>query len=326
MVRELLAAVRFELARSIDPRAILLAALCMALAIGSGYATLESHAALIQSAGEGASAQDVFIGMASSTLAVAGFLPMGVVVLTGSMVGRDNESGMRDVLLVRLAHPGAWWAGKVLATVAISLGYMTAVCLGSWLVDALVNGMPISPGPMPAWLTYPGGAAEAPAGIYAQMRPLPAEWNVYVFELVLVVLYGLLYAGFSLLCQAACTGSSSSWAPLVVALAVLATMRLVSMFQSLGFFYEALSWLTGVSLYRLPDARLAVSSYPLGEGLFADSLTMRLGMDPSVSVDLQLNSVASALALVFVLMACGVTLGAWRSRRRCTRLGPCGKE
>lgn len=177
---------------------------------------------------------------------------------------------------------------------------------------------------MPAWLTYPGGASAAPVELYTQMLPLPGDWNVYALELVLVVLYGLLYAGFSLLLQAVCMGSTSPWATPVLAMGVLAALQLVDMLQSLGFTYESLAWLTQVSYWRLPVGHLLLSGYPLGSGPWADALTMKSMYEPG-PVTVGLNSEASAVVLIAALLVGAAALGAWRSRGGCTRLRPCGR-
>lgn len=324
MMRDLFSATRFELSRMLAPVAVAIAVACAGLSIAEGYATLENHARLIQSVGSGATAQDVFLGVLSSTNAVACFLPMGVVLLTGRSMGDDTAGGLRDVPLVRLRHRGAWWGGKVVATVVASVGLLLATCVLSWAYDALANGMPMSDGAMPAWLTYPGGASAAPAELYTQMLPLPDGWNVYALELGLVVLYGLLYAGFSLLLQAVCMGSQSPWATPVLAMGVLAVLQLTDMLQSLGFTYESLAWLAQVSHWRLPVGHLLLSGYPLGSGPWADTLTMQSLYEPG-PVTVGLNSEASALALTGLLLVGAVVLGAWRSREGCVHLGPCGK-
>lgn len=121
---EILAALRFELSRLARPGALAFALACVALAVRAGCATLENHAMVLQSAGAGATAQDVFLGTLCDSTATGLFLPLGASELLGGMACGDAESGMRDVLLTRLRHRSVWWLAKVLCalvSVAVAL-------------------------------------------------------------------------------------------------------------------------------------------------------------------------------------------------------------
>lgn len=320
MMREFAAALRLELSRMLRPAALLVATLCAVLSVRSGYTTLENHAMILQSAGEGATAQDLFFGMLCDGRVTSFFLPLGLSALCGGIACRDNESGMRDVLLSRMRHRGVWWASKAVCVIMASVGYLVLVCVGSWAYDCLVNGMPMSDGRISEWLTYPGGPEAAPWELYTNLRPIPETWNVYALDATLVVLYGLLYAGFVLLAEAACLGSSHRWAPHVLFVGALMIVQLIDMVYGLGFVYEPLAWMRSVPWERLPLRRLCVCSYPLGEGFCSDVQPMS-SLNGSGQVQLiQLNSVASGLLLMAAPLALSLLWGAWRSRKSCAYL------
>lgn len=323
MAAEITAALRFELSRLARPGALAFALACVALAVRAGYATLENHAMVLQSAGAGATAQDVFLGTLCDSTATGLFLPLGASALLGGMACGDAESGMRDVLLTRLRHRSVWWLAKVLCALVASVGLMAVACVGSWAFDALVMGTPMSAGGVSEWLACPGGLAEAPWELYTVMPPIPSEWNVYALELALVCLYGSLYAGLVLLAELACLRSSRRWAPQALLMGALVSLRLLRMAQTLGFLYESLAWMCEVPVVRMPLGRLCVSGYALGMGPFDDALAMGTLASAGDVVLVAANSMASGVALALVPLVCaalvapaceGLARGALRPR------------
>ena len=325
MIAELCAVVRLELARAASPRNLVVACLCAALALGQGYLTLGAHAALTGSLGEGATAQDVFLGVACSQLATGTFLPLGVVALTMGAMGRDGTSEQRDLLVTRLSHRGCWWSGKILANLVVSVAFLIVTCVASWTWDVLANGMPMSDGAVARWLTYPDGPSSAPIELYVTMRPIPEGWNIYALEIGLAVAYGVTYAGYSSLCQALCLGASGPWAAAALSVGGIAAMGLANMVQGLGFVYDALAWLAAVPVYRLPSGRLMLTGYPLGAGVLSDKQVVCSLSDPAGFVTLPLNSAASAALTIALILGLAWGLGAWRSRSGCVHLDSQGR-
>lgn len=299
---------RFELRRMLVPGRVLAVLLLIAASIQLSYFTLENTASLMQSELPGASAQDVFYAMLNNEWVVGFMLPMAVAVLGADIVSRDTANGMRSTLLLRLRHRGAWWAGKVLAVLLASVAVLLACLVISTAYDALVNGMPVSLGKVSTWMAYTGRIEDIPANNVQIMRPLPASWNILVFDGVIVVAYSVLYAGAVLLLAVALCAVRNRWMPLgIVGFLSAATVMSGNVMDVLTMYGQMSYNIRGMPLYRL-----LLVTYPFGGSFWRDKIVMAESEPGSF---MPMNSFFSAVVMVVGVFVAAVLLGMWRGRK-----------
>ena len=310
---ELASCLGLELRRILTAPRIAFAVICLLICAALGAQELESMAYIVGTT-VGASAQDVFYGLLSSETSVGIFLPLGMCVLCADVVTRDNESGMRDVMLVRLQHRRVWWTAKVLAVVCASLAYLLSAWVISCLYGKLVMGARVSTGEISSWLTYTGTRQALPGELYGgglRLLPIPATWNVNVFDVILVVIYALAYAALALLLVALLMRCPQRSRPLEVAMAALvASHALVEA--------EDITMLVGITpgrgWIRLLEGVLSLKTYNLGGTLMGSTLDLYVSSTGEL-LSMEMNSMGVSLLLVGTVLLVAVLLGFWQMRR-----------
>lgn len=312
MMIELVRCLRFELRRLVDPIRALLCIAMIACAISSGYDTLEQYAMVAQSTLEGSVAQDVFYATLNSEWAVGLYLPAAIGALCIDMVGRDVDGAGREAVFIRLAHRQAWWVAKVVAIFACSLLVMAATQVFSTAYDALIHGMPMSTGAIPAWLGFTGEITDIPTAGALIMRPLPRSWNILAFDAALIAAYGAAYSVLIILIEGCFMRVRSRWAAAAAGISIAICNIALEGVADIAFSYGAVS----VEVRALPIYRLMLSAYPFGAGFTTDRLfPSDIAGDPFGATSLYMNSFSSTLLIIVLLAIGGISIGALHMRK-----------
>lgn len=346
MTTPLTTAFVFELRRLSNPLRWL-AALAIGVVIGVfAQEQLFYCQAIMGGSLEGTVAADLFYASLNASESACLCYPLACLVLCEDVVSRDTTSGMWLLLKAKGRGPKALAFGKIFAVLICCLVFVAVECVALALFDVAVYGSSFVSAGIPEWLAYSGNADDylLPSPSFCSL--IPDAWNYVVVTLGLVIVEGCICASVVLFFASLFGFCGVRHLPLLVAGATLLVIyEFPSVYQNLVLTFFPDQAAQGVNNTGVGLDRLCLSSYALGAGLFqtrvggpalvaqemanmaaatAESGIRFEASEASLAALAQgyhVNSFASLVLIMFVLLAVASACLLWHTRPQRSRQG-----
>lgn len=296
----------FELRRMLTPVRLMFAA---AIIVWIGILAYQDLVTLQLARGgvlEGSTVWDVFYLALNNEWCCTLLFPLGVLVVAGDTVSRDQGGAVSAFAVSRGEHVGRIAAGKIAAVVICGIAFSAVTCVSLAVFDALAFHTPLSCRAVPDWLSYSGDT-----DTYLRAGPLvyaliPSTWSYGALLVMLVICEGALSGIIALFFMAIAPRNRLRYLPLLIALGiVLGFTALPSIWVKLSFLIRggpgALPG--GVSDVGMVLDRFCLASYVLGAGFWQTSvggpalLAQELSVNPGPYPEGYLESIAQGYAV-----------------------------